>query len=133
MLEKYPSSTGKELILSPASSPVGGYRTYVPEKELTIHGLWQLLGRRRAYRDRCSSRFRRGQTLLHCTFATRRYEATGEVQVQKEQSAALGLDSGNGQADTSDALQDNMTLQTQAKAFFSPTLLLLAGNRGPQP
>ena len=60
-----------------------------------------------------------------CTFSTRRYEATGEIQVQKESADGLGLDNmmGGGEAD-SDALEANITLQTQADLLQSDSLAL---------
>ncbi|HZL27678.1 MAG TPA: polysaccharide biosynthesis tyrosine autokinase [Acidobacteriaceae bacterium] len=63
---------------------------------------------------------------LVSVFSTRRYEATGEIQVQKDSSDALGLDSLMGAAGGSptDALDANVTLQTQAKILESQTLAL---------
>jgi succinoglycan biosynthesis transport protein ExoP len=62
--------------------------------------------------------------ILVCIFSTRRYEATGEIQVQKDSSDALGLDSlmGSEAAGGSDGLEANVTLQTQAKILESQTL-----------
>jgi capsular exopolysaccharide synthesis family protein len=93
-------------------------------QELTISGLLLILKRRRA-------------TILlttlicfllgvgACIFMTRRYEATGEIQVLKQSPAALGL-SGmkSNEDDSADALQDNITLQTQANILRSSTLAL---------
>lgn len=92
--------------------------------DLTIQGLWTLLRRRRSIIF--------GTTLvlfvlglLYCLTATRRYEATGELQVQKTQSDALGLDTtGNGGAAMGDALDANITLETQANILQSDTLAL---------
>jgi len=62
-----------------------------------------------------------------CIFSTRRYEAVGEIQVQKENAGTLGLDSimGSGEG-ASDALDANLTLQTQADLLQSDTLALRA-------
>ncbi|WP_236657040.1 GumC family protein [Acidisarcina polymorpha] len=63
--------------------------------------------------------------VLVCVFCTRRYQAFGEIQVQKDSSDALGLDSMMGGAeDASDALDANITLQTQADLLESDTLAL---------
>jgi succinoglycan biosynthesis transport protein ExoP len=56
-------------------------------------------------------------------FSTRLYQATGEIQVQKDSSDALGLDAMMGSAEgATDALDANVTLQTQAKILESQTL-----------
>jgi succinoglycan biosynthesis transport protein ExoP len=64
-------------------------------------------------------------------FSTRRYQATGEIQVQKDSSDALGLDSmiGGEAAGATDALDANITLQTQAKILESQTLGLQVINQ----
>ena len=63
--------------------------------------------------------------LLACVFSTRRYQASGEIQVQKDSADALGLDSIMGGAEgASDALDANITLQTQADLLQSDTLAL---------
>jgi succinoglycan biosynthesis transport protein ExoP len=63
--------------------------------------------------------------------STRRYQATGEIQVQKDSSDALGLDSmiGGEATGSSDALDGNVTLQTQAKILESQTLGLQVINQ----
>ncbi len=60
-----------------------------------------------------------------CIFSTRRYEASGEIQVQKESADGLGLGNmmGGGEGD-SDALEASITLQTQADLLQSDTLAL---------
>jgi len=69
--------------------------------------------------------------LLVSVFSTRRYEATGEIQVQKDSSDALGLDSliGGAGGSPTDALDANVTLQTQAKILESQTLALKVVDR----
>jgi polysaccharide biosynthesis transport protein len=60
-----------------------------------------------------------------CIFMTRRYESTGEIQVLKQSPAELGL--GDVKSDdgvSADALQDNITLQTQSNILKSSTLAL---------
>ena len=63
---------------------------------------------------------------LVCIFSTRRYESSASIQIQKEDSDSLGLESALGSAaeSASDALDYNITLQTQAKILSSDTLAL---------
>ena len=57
--------------------------------------------------------------------STRRYQAVGEIQVQKESADTLGLDNMMGGAEgASDALDASITLQTQADLLQSDTLAL---------
>jgi succinoglycan biosynthesis transport protein ExoP len=92
------------------------------EKELTIWDLWAVLRRRRAtvvlvllFCVVCGA--------LICVFSTRRYQATAELQVEREGSSPLGLQAAE-DGGASDALQDNMTLQTQAGVLESDSLAL---------
>jgi succinoglycan biosynthesis transport protein ExoP len=63
--------------------------------------------------------------VLICILSTRRYQASGEIQVQKDSADALGLDNMTGSAEgASDALDANITLQTQADLLQSDTLAL---------
>jgi len=62
---------------------------------------------------------------VYCAVSTRRYEATGTVQIQKESSDGLGLDSLMSEAGgASDALEANIIIQTQANILQSDTLAL---------
>lgn len=63
---------------------------------------------------------------LHWMIATPRYEATGEVEIQKEQSSPLGLTALTGGANgaSTDALDYDVTLQTQVDILKSDTLAL---------
>ena len=55
----------------------------------------------------------------------RRYQATGQLQIQKESMDGLGLSSMVGDAsDASDALDGNITIQTEASVLQSDTLAL---------
>ncbi len=64
--------------------------------------------------------------LLACFLATPRYRATAEIQVQKEDGGAFGLEntiSGQGSAGSAtDSLDYTMTLQTEAGVLRSPAL-----------
>jgi succinoglycan biosynthesis transport protein ExoP len=63
--------------------------------------------------------------ILLCIFSTRRYQASGEIQVQKDSTDALGLENMMSSAvGDSDALDANITLQTQADLLQSDTLAL---------
>jgi capsular exopolysaccharide synthesis family protein len=62
---------------------------------------------------------------LYCITCTRRYEATGTVQVQKESADAMGLENlMSGGESAGDALNANIDLQTQANILQSDTLAL---------
>ena len=67
-----------------------------------------------------------GLAAIKCIFGTRRYESEASIQVQKEASDSLGIESALGSASegASDALDYNITLQTQAKILSSDTLAL---------
>ncbi|HEY0784760.1 MAG TPA: polysaccharide biosynthesis tyrosine autokinase [Acidobacteriaceae bacterium] len=66
---------------------------------------------------------------LYCCLATRRYQATGQIQVQKEASGAFGLESSvMGRDDgtvSSDSLDYNIMLQTEAGILQSSALALV--------
>jgi hypothetical protein len=54
-------------------------------------------------------------------FSTRRYEAKGTIQVQKESADAMGLDNlMNGAEGAPDALDANINLQTQVNIGEHP-------------
>ncbi|MCU1314593.1 MAG: Tyrosine-protein kinase EpsD [Acidobacteriaceae bacterium] len=95
------------------------------ENELTIQALLAILRRRRALITRtiavCFV-----LAALFCAAASRRYSATAEIQVQKSSSDGLGLESMMSSAggDATDALDANITLQTQANILQSDTLAL---------
>jgi len=62
---------------------------------------------------------------LVCIFSTRRYQASGQLQVQKEAMDGLGLSSMLGGAGgVTDALDGNISIQTQATILQSDTLAL---------
>jgi capsular exopolysaccharide synthesis family protein len=64
--------------------------------------------------------------LLWCIFGTKQYQASGQIQIQKENSDAFGLEGAlSGAADSaSDSLDYNVTLETQAAILESDTLAL---------
>ena len=61
--------------------------------------------------------------ILALMASTRRYQSIGEIQVQKDSTSSLGLQT-DGVDTPSDALEENMVLQTQAKILQSDSLAL---------
>lgn len=125
MNQPQPPPPTHELMLRPQS-----YRTIhvphpqPPEKELTIHDLLSVFVRRRAIVLATLALFVTAASLI-CVFSTRRYSATAEIQVQKESGSQLGLESPGGESSAySDALQDTISLQTQANILESDSLAL---------
>jgi polysaccharide biosynthesis transport protein len=93
-------------------------------RELTMNDLWSLFGRRRAIVVG-SVALLLSLAILVCVFSERRYEATGQLQVQKESMDGLGLSSMMGEAGgATDALDANITIQTQATILQSDSLAL---------
>jgi polysaccharide biosynthesis transport protein len=98
--------------------------TIEAQKELTLKDLWMLLQQRRSIVV--------WTTLVivalagtFCLLCTRRYEVHGQIQIQKESMDGLGLESMMGAADgASDALDANITIQTQANILQSDTLAI---------
>jgi polysaccharide biosynthesis transport protein len=63
--------------------------------------------------------------VLYCIFSTRRYEAVGVLQVQRESSDSLDLqDIMSAASSAGGGLEENITLQTQAGILQSDTLAL---------
>ena len=95
-------------------------------RELTIADLGRILLRRRAI---VLGTVVLGLIagILVSVFSPRRYEASAQIQVHKEAVDGLGLASITGETSaTSDALDGNITIQTQAKILESDTLALRA-------
>ena len=64
---------------------------------------------------------------LYCALATPRYQATGQIELQKDSPGTLGLDrsvTGGSANDDADALDTSMTLETDAQILQSSTLAL---------
>jgi polysaccharide biosynthesis transport protein len=97
-------------------------RPSLGEGPLTLAELWHILWRRSSVLFCCLTACV-GLAVFICIFSTRRYQATGEIQVQKDSTDALGLDTMiGGSQEASDALDANITLQTQADLLESDTL-----------
>ena len=94
------------------------------ERPLTLGDLRHIFRRRRRVVVSCVA-ICLSIAVLACILCTRRYQAAGEIQVQKDSADALGLDNMMGGAEgASDALDANITLQTQANLLQSDTLAL---------
>lgn len=116
----------RQNILTGASGPqpLVLSRSHNVEKELTIADLWHVLLRRRLTVVLILLLFIVAGALV-CLLSTRRYEAKAELQVEKEGTSPLGLQGGMGEeGGASDALQENVTLQTQAAILQSDSLAL---------
>jgi succinoglycan biosynthesis transport protein ExoP len=61
--------------------------------------------------------------ILALIFSTRRYKSGGEIELQKDSTSALGIQTDSADA-PSDALEVNMIIQTQAKILQSDSLAL---------
>ena len=95
-------------------------------QELTIADLWKILVRRRVIVV-LTTVLALTAGILASVFSPRRFEASAQLQVQKESVDGLGLSSMMGDPTaTSDALDGNITIQTQAKILESGTLALRA-------
>ena len=94
------------------------------DNELTIRGLLMMLKRRRAIILWSVSLCFLLAVIL-CIFMKPRYRALGEIQVQKSATDGLGLENLTGsKPGSSDALEDNIDLQTQANILQSYSLAL---------
>ena len=94
------------------------------ERELTLRDLVQMFRRRRVIVF-ITTGVVFALAVLFCVVSTRRYQAAGTIQVQKESSDGLDLQSlmGSG-GDASDALDADINIQTQASILQSNALAL---------
>jgi len=112
--------------LYPTPAPNGDSLSQYQDRELTLRDLLQMFRRRRSIVFGAAGLFFALGVLL-CLFTTRRYQATGTIQVQKESSDGLDLDSLMGAAaNTTDALNADINIQTQASILQSNELALRA-------
>jgi len=111
-----------ESSLHPGISTHGAPSVAAQTDALTLLDLWKIV-RRWRYVLLSITLALVGIAIAASILSTRRYQATGEIQVQKDSSDALGLDSLMGsEAGATDSLDANITLQTQAKILESQTL-----------
>jgi polysaccharide biosynthesis transport protein len=93
-----------------------------PPPELTLREVGAMLARRRRiislYLSAC---FLLG--VLALLLSTRRYQSVGEIELQKDSTNTLGVQTASADAPT-DALEVNMIIQTQAKILQSDSLAL---------
>ena len=93
-------------------------------KEMTFQDLWDLLSRRKGLVITIFASVIVAAGLLFA-IAERMYMASAEIQVQKETADALSLDTMMGQdASSGDAVESNITLQTEAQILESDSLAL---------
>ena len=94
------------------------------ERELTVMDLWSICLRRKLV-ILTTAAMCVLLAAIYCATTTRLYKATGQVQVQKENTDTLGLDNMVGNSGGApDALEANITLQTQAQVLQSDSLAL---------
>jgi capsular exopolysaccharide synthesis family protein len=96
------------------------------EDEMTLGGLAAALGRRRGI-FLCTLIGFLVAVTIYCIVATRRYQAIGQIQIEKDSAGAFGLESsvmGDAADSASDALDYNITLQTEANILNSDSLAL---------
>lgn len=97
----------------------------VPDAELSFSDIFRILNRRRRTLF-TTALVVLAISILLCAVMTRRYEATGIVQLQKSNSDSLGLENmvSAGASDVGDPLTVNIDLQTQAETLQSNALAL---------
>ena len=115
--------TKNELVMTPAVISGTPAPIMPARKEMTVQDLWGILSRRRG--------IVLGVLLLTIVVAgilfatsTRLYSASAEIQVQKESADALSMDTMMGAEPTSDSVESNVNLQTQAQILQSDSLAL---------
>ncbi len=92
-------------------------------KEMTVQDLWGILSRRRDIVLGVLLLTIAVAATLFAT-ATRLYKGSAEIQVQKETADALSMDTMMGPGSQPDAVDSNITLQTQAQILQSDSLAL---------
>jgi succinoglycan biosynthesis transport protein ExoP len=93
-----------------------------PSSELTLREIAAMLARRRAIIYMSVAIFFL-LSILALIFSTQRYKSVGEIELQKDSTGSLGLQTDTGDA-PSDALEVNMIIQTQAQILQSDSLAL---------
>jgi capsular exopolysaccharide synthesis family protein len=95
-------------------------------KEWTLADIVAVFRRRRKYLIASLTAFLVLVT-AYCLLAMPRYQATGEIEIQKQPSGIPGLDNaaiGSGSSTAADSLDYSMTLETEANILRSNTLAL---------
>lgn len=98
-----------------------------PRREWTLIELFSIFRRRRGFVI-CCVLTAAALTGLYCALATPRYQATGQIELQKDSPGTLGLDrsvTGGSANEDAGALDTSMTLETDARILQSSTLALM--------
>jgi polysaccharide biosynthesis transport protein len=95
----------------------------IPRKEMTIQDLFGILSRRRGIVFGVLL-LTMGAAATAFSTATRLYSASAVIQVLKESADTLSMDTMMGPESQSDAVESNVTLQTQAQILQSDSLAL---------
>jgi succinoglycan biosynthesis transport protein ExoP len=111
-----------DLVVTPAVI-AGTTAPIIPRKEMTIQDLWEILARRRMIVIFGLVLTITAGAALFAT-STRLYKGSAAIQVQKESADALSMDTVMGPESQSDAVDSNVTLQTQAAILQSDSLAL---------
>src|ERR1700722_7390520 len=111
-----------DLVVAPALL-TGTPAPLLPRKEMTIQDLWGILSRRRTI-VLSVLLVTMGVAAALFAVSTRLYKVFAEIQVQKEAADALSMDTVMGPESQSDAVESNITIQTQAQILQSETLAL---------
>jgi succinoglycan biosynthesis transport protein ExoP len=99
-------------------------RLVAARNDLTLHDLYRMFRRRRSTLWFLLTMFLAIGVLI-CALTTKRYEAIGSVQLQRENTDGLSRDSLTGSTPLSvDALGESMTIQTQSRILQSNALAL---------
>lgn len=100
-------------------------QAYPVADTLTLPDLWKIVRRRRAVVATVLLAVL-AVAVTYCVFSTRKYQAVGEVNVQRETADALNLGAlmGTGPTDASDLMDASRVLQTQVNILESQTLAL---------
>jgi polysaccharide biosynthesis transport protein len=96
------------------------------ESSVTVSDVWKVLRRRRRVAYLVFGTIVL-LAVIYCIFATRRYDATGIVQLQKDNTAGLNMDDlqgGPAGGGAEDALSTSINLETQSQILQSDTLAL---------
>ena len=116
-------NTSRQLPVLSAPVWIGGQRMYGFGKEMRFRDLWDILIRRKTILSVTLMTCLLSGALI-CAFGNRRYRATAELQVGRETENGLALQTDGSQEPPSDALAENVTLQTQARILQSDSLAL---------
>lgn len=94
-----------------------------PARELTLPDLLELLRRRRGIMALVFS-ITFSLALVAFFTSTKLYKASAQIQVQKEAADAIGMENVHGGEAAGDAIESNVTLQTEAQILKSDALAL---------